>query len=129
MNHASTSNPSALAWALGTRVRFGLCCQFVELSIKFRTTTAKACQALSRGVFPDKKQSLDRFARNLDRLSEGVRSRLTAENDDKVYAPSDLLRLRRAEGVSLVPRLRDELSAIGPRIMNSPERPAANRAS
>jgi UV DNA damage endonuclease len=43
-----------------------------------------------------------RFARNLDRLSDAVRSRLTIENDDKVYTPKDLLPLCRATGLPLV---------------------------
>ncbi len=54
------------------------------------------------GAYGDKTAALARFARNLDRLSDAVRSRLTIENDDKVYAPKDLLPLCRATGLPLV---------------------------
>ena len=54
------------------------------------------------GAYGDKAAALARFARNLDRLSDAVRSRLTIENDDKVYTPKDLLPLCRATGLPLV---------------------------
>ena len=54
------------------------------------------------GAYGDKAAALARFARNLDRLSDAVRSRLTIENDDKVYTPIDLLPLCRATGLPLV---------------------------
>jgi len=54
------------------------------------------------GAFGDKTKALDDFARNLERLSPRARSRLTVENDDKVYTPRDLLPLCRATGVPLV---------------------------
>jgi UV DNA damage endonuclease len=54
------------------------------------------------GAFGDKRKSLDDFARRLDRLSPEVRSRLTVENDDRIYTPSDLLPICRASGVPLV---------------------------
>ena len=54
------------------------------------------------GAFGDKAKALDDFARNLDRLSPRARSRLTVENDDKIYTPRDLLPLCRATGVPLV---------------------------
>ncbi len=54
------------------------------------------------GAFGDKRSALARFARNLNRLSDRVRSRLTVENDDRIYTPSDLLPLCRSEGVPLV---------------------------
>ena len=37
------------------------------------------------GAYGDKEKALADFARNLDRLSARVRSRLTVENDDKTY--------------------------------------------
>ena len=43
------------------------------------------------GAYGDKPKALADFARNLDRLSSRVRSRLTVENDDKIYTPADLL--------------------------------------
>lgn len=54
------------------------------------------------GAFGDKLQALEVFARNLDRLSPPVRARLTVENDDKLFAPEDLLPVCRAAGVPLV---------------------------
>jgi UV DNA damage endonuclease len=54
------------------------------------------------GAYGDKADALARFAQNLNRLSDRVRSRLTVENDDTTYTPSDLLPLCRAEGIPLV---------------------------
>ncbi len=54
------------------------------------------------GAYGDKRTALDRFHRNLDRLSERARTRLTVENDDKIFTPSDLLPLCRATAVPLV---------------------------
>jgi UV DNA damage endonuclease len=54
------------------------------------------------GAFGDKKQALAIFARSLDRLSPKARSRLTIENDDRIFTPADLLPLCRAEGLPLV---------------------------
>lgn len=53
------------------------------------------------GAFGDKRQALETFARNLDRLSASARARLTVENDDKLFAPEDLLPVCRAAGVPL----------------------------
>lgn len=54
------------------------------------------------GAYGDKVSALAAFERNLDRLSDAARGRLTVENDDKVYTPSDLLPLCRAAGLPLV---------------------------
>ena len=54
------------------------------------------------GAYGDKATALDTFARNLKRLSPRARLRLTVENDDTIYTPSDLLSLCRAEGIPLV---------------------------
>ncbi|MFT5527151.1 MAG: UV DNA damage endonuclease [Pirellulaceae bacterium] len=54
------------------------------------------------GGYGDKPDALARFARNLSRLSDRVRRRLTVENDDTTYTPSDLLPMCRAEGIPLV---------------------------
>ena len=54
------------------------------------------------GAYGDKGQALAAFARNLDRLSPRVRSRLTVENDDKTYTPTDLLPHCLATGIPLV---------------------------
>jgi len=63
---------------------------------------ADAINIHAGGAFGDKHAALDRFARNVERLSEAARSRLTVENDDRTYAPTDLLPLCRAIGVPLV---------------------------
>ena len=54
------------------------------------------------GAYGDKPKALADFARNLDRLSSRVRSRLTVENDDKTYTPADLLPICKATGIPLV---------------------------
>ncbi len=54
------------------------------------------------GAYGDKQAALSTFARNLDRLSDRARSRLTLENDDKIFTPSDLLPLCRSTGIPLV---------------------------
>jgi len=54
------------------------------------------------GAYGDKPSALEAFARNLSQLSDRVRSRLTVENDDVTYTPSDLLPVCRAEGIPLV---------------------------
>ncbi len=41
------------------------------------------------GAFGDKVAALDRFARQLDRLSPRVDPRLTVENDDGIFTPTD----------------------------------------
>lgn len=56
----------------------------------------------SGGAYGDKPAALAAFARNLERLSPRVRSRLTVENDDKTYTPADLLPLCQAHGIPLV---------------------------
>lgn len=54
------------------------------------------------GAYGDKPAALATFARSVDRLSHSARSRLTIENDDKVFTPVDLLPLCRSIGASLV---------------------------
>ncbi len=54
------------------------------------------------GAYGDKPKALADFARTLDRLSSRVRSRLTVENDDKTYTPTDLLPICNAESIPLV---------------------------
>jgi UV DNA damage endonuclease len=54
------------------------------------------------GAYGDKQKALTDFARNLTRLSSRARRRLTVENDDTTYTPSDLLPMCRAEGIPLV---------------------------
>ena len=54
------------------------------------------------GAYGDKKTALAAFERNLSRLSNTARSRLTVENDDTTYTPADLLPLCRRAGMPLV---------------------------
>lgn len=54
------------------------------------------------GAYGDKHQALADWTTNLGRLSSGARTRLTVENDDKVFTPADLLPMCGATGVPLV---------------------------
>ena len=54
------------------------------------------------GGYGDKPAALERFRRNLNLLSTRARSRLTVENDDRTFTPSDLLPLCRVEKLPLV---------------------------
>lgn len=54
------------------------------------------------GAYGDKSKALADFASSLDRLSSRVRSRLTVENDDKIFTPNDLLPVCKATGIPLV---------------------------
>lgn len=54
------------------------------------------------GAFGDKQKALADFGLCLDSLSSRVRSRLTVENDDKIFTPTDLLPICLATGIPLV---------------------------
>ncbi len=54
------------------------------------------------GAYGDKPSALRALCTNIERLPERVRSRLTLENDDKVYTPRDLLPVCTGTGVPLV---------------------------
>ena len=54
------------------------------------------------GGYGDKSTALKRLVSVIGRLSPGVKSRLTLENDDRVYTPADLLTVCTATGVPLV---------------------------
>ncbi|MFZ5952778.1 MAG: UV DNA damage repair endonuclease UvsE [Candidatus Rifleibacteriota bacterium] len=54
------------------------------------------------GAYGDKSSALERFAGNFRKLSPEARSRLTLENDDKIYTPSDLLPLCKKLKIPLV---------------------------
>lgn len=54
------------------------------------------------GGYGDKPAALARFAENYSRLSLGVKSRLTIENDDVTYTPSELLPLCQELAIPLV---------------------------
>lgn len=54
------------------------------------------------GAFGDKLTALSAFVDGISRLSSRARSRLTVENDDRIYSPSDILAMCRGEGLPLV---------------------------
>lgn len=54
------------------------------------------------GAYGDKAAALGRLADALRALPKAIRSRLTLENDDRVYTPADLLPLCRATGTPFV---------------------------
>jgi len=54
------------------------------------------------GAYGDAQKALADFARSIEGLSSRIRSRLTVENDDKIFTPADLLPVCRATGVPLV---------------------------
>lgn len=54
------------------------------------------------GAYGNKTDALTTFARNLDRLSDAARRRLTVENDDGIFTPADLIPLCRSTGLPLV---------------------------
>ena len=54
------------------------------------------------GAYGDKKTALQRLVKVIRSLSPKIRSRLTLENDDRVYTPADLLPVCHATGVPLV---------------------------
>ena len=54
------------------------------------------------GAYGDKAAALNALRRNIERLPAPARARLTLENDDKVYTPSDLLPVCADTGVPLV---------------------------
>jgi UV DNA damage endonuclease len=54
------------------------------------------------GVFGAQQEALDRISAGIDRLSARARTRLTLENDDRSYSPTDLLPFCRSSGVPLV---------------------------
>jgi UV DNA damage endonuclease len=54
------------------------------------------------GAYGDKRAALDALRRSIERLPLPVRSRLTLENDDKIYTPSELLPVCADTAVPLV---------------------------
>jgi len=54
------------------------------------------------GAYGDKANALTELRKNIERLPKPVRTRLTLENDDKVYTPTDLLPVCTDTGVPLV---------------------------
>lgn len=54
------------------------------------------------GAYGDKQKALAAFVGNLHRLSAGARTRLTVENDDRIFTSADLLPICHATGIPLV---------------------------
>ena len=54
------------------------------------------------GAYGDKQAALDRLTAVIDSLPANIKTRLTLENDDRVYTPSDLLPVCQHTGVALV---------------------------
>ena len=54
------------------------------------------------GAYGDKASALRALRKKIERLLARVRSRLTLENDDKVYTPSDMQPVCTATGVPFV---------------------------
>jgi UV DNA damage endonuclease len=54
------------------------------------------------GAYGDKGEALRRLRTNVEALPDGIRNRLTLENDDRVYAPRDLLPVCEATDLPLV---------------------------
>lgn len=54
------------------------------------------------GGYGDKRRALGDFVRNLGLLSSRARKRLTVENDDTIFTPTDLLPICQAAGIPLV---------------------------
>lgn len=54
------------------------------------------------GGYGDKKSALARLSKKIEKLPDAVRSRLTLENDDRVYTPEDLYPVCRAMNIPLV---------------------------
>lgn len=54
------------------------------------------------GAYGNKTVALETLRRNIERLPDAVRTRLTLENDDKTYTPTDLLPVCADTGVPLV---------------------------
>lgn len=54
------------------------------------------------GAYGDKRQALQRVAKQVEKLPASIRKRLTFENDDRVYTPSDLLPLCKQLEIPLV---------------------------
>ncbi len=54
------------------------------------------------GAYGDKKKAMQRLSKQIEKLPDSIRSRLTLENDDRVYTPKDLLPLCRSLEIPLV---------------------------
>lgn len=94
--------------------------QFILLSSPRTSVTAKSLSELSYqadmaelitadvinihggGMYGDKQAALKRLVRQIRRLPEPIRTRLTLENDDRIYTPADLIPVCRKTGIPFV---------------------------
>ncbi|MGC3965989.1 MAG: UV DNA damage repair endonuclease UvsE [Pirellulales bacterium] len=82
----------------------------VERSLADLASHAELCDWLGAdvvnihggGAYGDKATALEVLRRAIDALPDGIRQRLTLENDDKTFTPEDLLPVCHAAGVPLV---------------------------
>ncbi len=75
----------------------------LEYQAEFATwTSVDVINLHGGGAYGDKAAALNRFRDNFSRLSAAVRERLTVENDDRLYTPTDLLPLCEALKIPLV---------------------------
>jgi len=78
---------------------------FAELSYQAEVAAWVGADTLNihgGGAYGDKAIALSALRKSIERLPKPVRARLTLENDDKVYAPADLLPVCADVGVPLV---------------------------
>lgn len=54
------------------------------------------------GAYGDKGKALRRLARRIEKLPDSVRTRLTLENDDRIFSPADLLPFCKDTGIPFV---------------------------
>jgi UV DNA damage endonuclease len=67
-----------------------------------RWVAADVINVHAGGAYGDKSAALNRLTTVISRLDDGIRKRLTLENDDRVYTPADLLPVCRQTGIPLV---------------------------
>lgn len=67
-----------------------------------RWVAADVINVHAGGAYGDKGAALNRLTTVISRLDDGIRKRLTLENDDRVYTPADLLPVCRQTGTPLV---------------------------
>jgi UV DNA damage repair endonuclease len=89
------------------RPRLGLCCQFALAELDYQAEVAEwvgadAITIHGGGAYSDRAAALRTLRENIEPLPAPVRSRLTLENDDKIFKPSELLPVCADTGVPLV---------------------------
>jgi len=84
--------------------------EVVQASIRELTYQAEVSEMVNAdvinlhagGAYGDKTKSLSRLVKIINKLPDAVRSRLTLENDDRVFTPKDLLPICRDLGIAFV---------------------------